>query len=392
MAAALRALIVIPVYNHAATLRAVVEQAMAFGPLLVVDDGSTDGGADVLAGMPAEIIRHGRNQGKGAAILTAAKYADEQGYTHLITLDADGQHDPADIPKFLAALAEEPMAIFVGARDFDTANVPGASRFGRKFSNFWLRVQTGRKLSDTQSGFRAYPVSVLRRLRFSESRYSFEVEALVRAAWAGLPLRDVGITVHYPPAGERVSHFRGFMDNLRISLLNTRLTIRAMLPWPHDRLQADGATEKAVSLRHPLRSMRNLLEGRATPMDIGLAVALGIFLGTLPILGLHSVAILAAASYLRQSKVVALAASQLCAPPLVPALAVEAGHFLRHGRLLTDLSVQTLGHQFLDRAWEWVLGSLALAPLLALILGFAAWITAASVKLQLQAVRRYVGK
>ncbi len=392
MAESPRHLMVIPVYNHAATLRTVAERAMAFGPLLVVDDGSTDGGADALSGLAVTVIRHGMNRGKGAAILTAAKHAEELGYTHIVTLDADGQHDPADTPKFLAALAEEPMSIVVGARDFDTANVPGASRFGRKFSNFWLRVQTGQRLSDTQSGFRAYPVSVLRSLRFSETRYSFEVEVLVRASWAGLRLRDVNISVHYPPAEERVSHFQGFADNLRISLLNTRLTMRAMLPWPHDRLIAGGATEKAVSLRHPLRSMRNLLEGRATPMDIGLAVALGIFLGTLPIMGLHSVAILAAASYLRQSKVVALAASQLCAPPLVPALAVEAGHFLRHGRFLTDLSMQTLGHQFLDRAWEWVLGSLALAPLLALAMGFTAWITAASIRLQIKAVQRYVGK
>jgi uncharacterized protein (DUF2062 family) len=392
MTEAARHLIVIPVYNHAATLRSVAERAMAFGPLLVVDDGSSDGGADVLDGLGVEVIRHPVNQGKGAAILTAAARAEELGFTHIVTLDADDQHDPADIPKFLQALAEEPMSIVVGARDFNTANVPGSSRFGREFSNFWLRVQTGQRLSDTQSGFRAYPVNVLRRLKFSETHYSFEVEVLVRAVWAGLSLRDVAISVHYPPAEERVSHFRGFVDNLRLSLLNTRLTVRSMLPWPHDKLLQSGKTEKAVSLRHPVRSMRNLMEGRVTPMDIALSVALGIFLGTLPIMGLHSVAILAAASYLRQSKVVALAASQLCAPPLVPALAVEAGYFLRHGQFLTELSMQTLGTQFLDRAWEWVIGSVALAPLLALAMGFTAWSAAVSIRLQMKAVRRYVGK
>lgn len=392
MTKAVRPLIVIPVYNHAATLRSVAERAMAFGPLLVVDDGSSDGGADMLDGLGIEVIRHAANLGKGAAILTAAKRAEELGCTHIVTLDADGQHDPADIPRFLQALAEEPMSIVVGARDFNTANVPGASRFGRAFSNFWLRVQTGQRLSDTQSGFRGYPLSVLRRLKFSETRYSFEVEVLVRAAWAGLRLRDLDIGVHYPPARERVSHFRGFMDNLRISLLNTRLTMRSMLPWPHDKLLQSGRTEKAVSLRHPVRSFRNLLEGSATPMDIALSVALGIFLGTLPLFGVHSVSILLAAGYLRLNRLVALAASQLCMPPLVPALAVEAGHFLRHGQLLTELSIQTLGYQFLDRAWEWVLGSLALAPLLALAVGFTAWSAAVSIKLQMKAVRRYVGK
>lgn len=392
MTEAIRPLIVIPVYNHAPTLRTVAERAMCFGPLLVVDDGSSDGGVDVLDGLRIEIIRHAANQGKGAAILTAVARAEELGYTHVITLDADSQHDPADIPRFLQALAEEPMSIVVGARDFNTANVPGASRFGREFSNFWLRVQTGQRLSDTQSGFRGYPVSVLRRLKFSETRYSFEVEVLVRAAWAGLRLRDLPIAVYYPPAEERVSHFRGFTDNLRISLLNTRLTMRSMLPWPHDKLLQGGRTERAVSLRHPLRSFRNLLEGSATPMAIALSVALGIFLGTLPLMGVHSVSILLAAGYLRLNRFVALAASQLCMPPLVPALAVEAGHFLRHGQFLTELSMQTLGYQFLDRAWEWIIGSLVLAPLLALAVGFTAWSAAVSIKLQMKAVRRYVGK
>ncbi|NIQ97773.1 MAG: glycosyltransferase family 2 protein, partial [Desulfuromonadales bacterium] len=215
-------LIVIPLYNHAASVRQVAEKALAVhDEVLVVDDGSTDGGADALEGLPVRIVRHETNRGKGAAILTAAREAKRLGMTHIVTIDADGQHDPADFERFVATMQSDPWGIVVGKRDFSVANVPGSSRFGRRFSNFWLRVQTGRKLGDTQSGYRAYPLAVLEELCLGEKHYSFEVEVLVKAAWAGVRLYDVDIAVHYPPAKERVSHFRGFMDNFRLTLLNT---------------------------------------------------------------------------------------------------------------------------------------------------------------------------
>ena len=110
-----------------------------------------------------EILRHERNRGKGAAILTAAAAARQQGMTHIATIDADGQHDPADLPRLAAVVEEDPTTLVVGHRDFSAANVPGASRFGRGFSNFWLRLQTGQSLGDTQSGFRIYPAGAFRR-------------------------------------------------------------------------------------------------------------------------------------------------------------------------------------------------------------------------------------
>ena len=157
----------------------------------MVDDGSTDGGFESIADLDVRVIRHSRNKGKGAAILSAAREARRLGMTHIITLDADGQHNPDDIVKFLPAIEKNPLSIVIGRRNFDTQTVPGLSRFGRSFSNFWLRVQTGQKISDVQSGFRAYPVSVLEKLKFYESRYAFEVEVLVRAAWAGIELQEV---------------------------------------------------------------------------------------------------------------------------------------------------------------------------------------------------------
>lgn len=365
MSIACRPLVVIPVFNHGATLRQVVIRALEVHPhVLVVDDGSTDGGADTLAGLPCEVLRHERNRGKGAAILSAAKAADERGMTHIITLDADGQHDPADIGKFLPLIAAEPGAVVIGARDFDVPNVPGSSRFGRQFSRFWLRVQTGFDVSDVQSGFRAYPVQLLRQLALREAGYAFEVEVLARAAWAGFPLRDVEISVYYPEPDKRVSHFDKFRDNVRISLLNTRLTARSMLPLPHRKYAVDDAGK--VSVLHPLRSLRLLLADNATPRELALSGALGMALGTSPLIGLHSISILFLAGYLRLNRICALAVSQLCMPPLVPAMCIEAGYFIRHGRFLTEISMETLGHQALQRLGDYVLGSLVLAPLLAL--------------------------
>ena len=229
----IKVILVIPVYNHGKTLRDVVQRALKTGAeVLVVDDGSTDGGLETLSGLECRAIRHPENRGKGAAILTAAKEAEKLGMTHIVTIDADGQHDPADFLRFLPVIRENPLALVVGTRVFDKKASPLLSRFGRSFSNFWFRVQTSGSLKDTQSGFRAYPVAVLTWLKLHDKRFSFEVEVLVKAAWAGIEIKEVDISVHYPPSRERVSHFHLFKDNLALSLLNTRLTMRAVLPLP----------------------------------------------------------------------------------------------------------------------------------------------------------------
>lgn len=376
-----RVLIVIPLFNHAATVRQVAEQCLAVHPeVLVVDDGSTDGGAGTLDGLPVMVVRHPCNLGKGAAILTAAREARRLGMTHIVTLDADGQHDPADFPRFRAVIEAHPEAIVVGTRDFDTENVPGSSRFGRNFSNFWLRVQTGKSLGDTQSGFRAYPLMVFEQLRLGQRHYSFEVEVLVKAAWAGIELREVPIFVYYPPAGERISHFRAFRDNFRLTVLNTGLTMRSVAPWPHRKIVTDRHSGEKVSVLHPLRSLRTLLTENTSPAQLAAAGALGIFLGALPLIAMHTLAILFAAGFLRLNKVAAVSISQLCMPPLVPAICIEAGYFMRHGEFLTEFTLQTLGYQGLQRLYEWFLGSLLVAPVFAALAGAVIYAMAVGVR------------
>jgi len=233
-----RVIIVIPVYNHGRTLRDVVTRCIKIHDrVMVVDDGSSDGGADTLEGLEVDIIRHPKNLGKGVAILSAAKRALRSGMTHMVTVDADGQHDPEDLRHFIPELEAHPDAIIVGKRDFHGAYVPESSRVGRAISNFLLLTETGRSLGDAQSGFRAYPIALFKHLNLRERRYSFEIEVLVKAVWAGIELREVDISIYYPSPAERVSHFHLFWDNLRLSLLNARLIMRAVIPLPHRKIR-----------------------------------------------------------------------------------------------------------------------------------------------------------
>lgn len=226
--------LVIPVYNHSATLREVTIGASKFHhPVIVVDDGSLDHPGRAVEGLDIHMVRHPRNMGKGTAILTGTRKARDLGMTHIVTLDADGQHDPGDIPLFLTETAAHPFAIVIGKRDFNHSSAPASSRVGRHISNFWFLVETGRSISDAQSGFRAYPIRVLEMLKLREQRYTFEIEVLVKAAWAGVPLREVNVSTHYAPGDQRVSHFHLFKDNVRLSFLNARLFMRALIPIPH---------------------------------------------------------------------------------------------------------------------------------------------------------------
>lgn len=364
-----RVAVVIPVYNHGKTLRFVVQRTLMFCSLvIVVDDGSNDKGPEALQDLPVTCLSLPRNMGKGAALMVGAQAAKDAGATHMVTLDADGQHYPEDLPLVLQALYAQPYAIIVGARDFTSPHIPAISRFGRAFSAFWMRVQTGMGVSDMQSGFRAYPLHVLECLELHENGYAFEVEVLVRAAWGGFAIEEVPVRVHYPEASLRVSHFKLLQDNVRISLLNTKLTVRALLPIPFKRhaLHVQGR----ISLRRPIESLRCLLaspDSRNSPGQLACSAAIGVAVSTLPLPGLQSIILLLCVGWWRLNRLCALAMIPLTWPPFVPGLAVLLGYRLRHGEWLTEFSVQTLGYEAGQRLWEWVLGSLFLAPLLGII-------------------------
>jgi len=222
---------VIPVYNNGKTVKSIVTECRLYlKNILVVDDGSTD--TDLLGlfqDTGIKVIRHERNLGKGKAIMTAAKFISENGGLFMITMDADGQHYPEDLKKFIPLLSGDDSSIIIGCRNFDTDNVPASSRFGRKFANFWLRVETGISIGDCQSGFRAYPVKCFSMIKMHGSHYDFEAEILARGAWAGFKLKTVPVKVWYPERQSRVSSFKPFLDNFRISVMHSRLVARRFL-------------------------------------------------------------------------------------------------------------------------------------------------------------------
>ncbi len=373
--------VVIPVYNHLDTLRDVVERTLPVCPeVVVVDDGSTPPAATVLEGLDVTIVRHERNRGKGAALRTGADMAHRLGKSHMATIDADGQHDPQDLPQLIAAVERNPWSLVIGRRDFTAPNVPTGSKVGRTFGNFWIRLQTGQIPGDIQSGYRIYPVCVIRELKTWMRTFAFEVEIVVRAAWADIELVPVDVSVFYPPPAERVSHFKGFLDNVKLSFINTHLTMRSLFPWPHQKLSQLNRRREKITILHPLRSVKRLLTENLTPAGLASAAALGVFLGTLPLAFTHTLVIFVAARFFRLNKPAAVASSQLCMPPLVPAICIEAGYFLRHGRFLTELSLETLGYEAHLRLLEWLLGAVALAPVLAALIWMIVYLMAMGVK------------
>jgi glycosyltransferase involved in cell wall biosynthesis len=236
-----RCALVIPVYNHGASVGAVIQKSLALGfPVIVVDDGSTDDTARVLSAVDAVcVVRHGFNRGKGAALRSGFRFAAAIA-DWAITLDADGQHHPEDARALLGAIPPDQRPIVVGRRTgMAPGRAPWASRFGRQFSNFWVRMAGGPDVADTQSGFRIYPLPETLALDVRARRYQYEIEVLVAARQAGIPVIERPVRVQYTPPGGRVSHYRPLMDFLRntetFRQLITRRVTAAVLHRPRRR-------------------------------------------------------------------------------------------------------------------------------------------------------------
>lgn len=219
--------IVVPIFNEAATIAAVVGGARTHGPVLVVDDGSNDDGAARANGAGAEVIRHRRRLGKGRALRNGLLAARQRGASHVVTLDGDGQHAPDDVPALLAAASRTPDAIVVGGRLGAGATALLADRVNAiRLASFFVDWASGLRLADTQSGFRVYPVSVFDRVRPRRGGFVFETEVLVLAAAAGVPVVEVAITAI--ARANRRSRFRPVADGTAIG---TYLAARALDRW-----------------------------------------------------------------------------------------------------------------------------------------------------------------
>lgn len=227
-----RIAVVIPAYNEAATIRRVAEQVLAHGlPLIVVDDGSADETATQLEGLALTLLCNEQNSGKAASLWRGMQYALELGAQAVITLDGDGQHNPADIPRLVEAAQSHPDSMLIAARLRLREAAPKARRRANQVADFWISWAAGQWIHDSQSGFRLYPAALLRGFTpRAERRYGFvfESEILIKGVRAGFPCLALPIDTVYAH-GARASHFRPVADiTLIVRMVAWKLLSRGM--------------------------------------------------------------------------------------------------------------------------------------------------------------------
>ena len=217
-----------PTFDNPLTIERTVERLRAHVPVVVVDDGSRGPGRDVVAALGragrAHVLRLPVNRGKGAAVMAGFRLARRLGHTHGLQVDADGQHDLDDVPRFLGAAAARPDALVLGAPRFDET-APRARLAGRKISVFFVHLELGgRVIDDPMCGYRVYPLAPTLRVLSPGPRMEFDIEVAVRLAWKGVPVVNLPTRVRYLRRDEGgVSHFRAVADNVRISYMHMRL-------------------------------------------------------------------------------------------------------------------------------------------------------------------------
>jgi len=312
----LKICVIIPTYNNERTLKRVIDGVLEItDDLIVINDGATDSTSRILKKYTdITQIYLPKNKGKGNALRVGFKKAEELGYEFSITIDSDGQHYPEDIAVFVNQLEFETNKniLLIGSRNMNQEAVPGGSSFGNKFSNFWYKVETGIQLKDTQSGFRLYPLKELNKIKFYTSKFEFEIENIVKAAWKGIIVKNVPVKVLYDEQ-ERVSHFRPFKDFARISLLNTWLVLVAFIYIkPRDLIRK----LRKKGIRRFIKE--EILGSNESPLKSAQAMALGVFIGLTPLWGFHTILVLSLAVLFKLNKVISFAFTNVSFPLFIP--------------------------------------------------------------------------
>ena len=231
--------LVVPHYNHTQAFEAFLPKLSDLGlACIVVDDGSDPEAKAELISMltnysSIQLVEHARNRGKGAAMWSGAHAARQAGFTHMLQIDADGQHDVADVTRFIEDATAYPAAIISGAPQFD-GSAPKARVYGRKVTDFWVALETGSlAIKDSLCGFRVYPLNEFE-LIFDKyhigKRMDFDTDVLVKSVWEGIDIRFIDTNVVY--LENSVSHFHYLQDNLRLIHLHTRLMLGMAVRLP----------------------------------------------------------------------------------------------------------------------------------------------------------------
>jgi len=363
--------VIVPTYNNAKTLAGVIAELKLHPyPVIVVNDGSTDSTASILNTIEnIEICSYSNNKGKGYALQTGFKKALLLGFDYAVTMDSDGQHHAREIALLVEKSKENPAAIVIGSRNLQAENMPGKNTFANKFSNFWFKVETGLKMEDTQSGFRLYPLAAIANRKNFTRHYDFELEILVRSAWREIPIVSVPVSVTYMPETEQISHFKPVRDFTRISLLNTILVLIAFF-WIKPARWFRKITPQAISkfLKEKVLSTSD------SNRKIALSIALGIFMGIIPVWGYQMVIAFASAHFLKLNKAIALVAANISLPPMIP--------FILYGSYRTGMLVLGDSSDFLDITFDalkqnlllYLIGSFVFAAICAVASGIISYL------------------
>ena len=385
---ALNCCVIIPTYNNQQTIATVINDVLKFTDnIIIVNDGATDNTPEILKAFTGlQIISYSPNRGKGIALRTGIKAAQDKGYRYAITIDSDGQHFADDIPVFIDKIEQEPDSLLIGARNLNQENMPKKNTFGNKFSNFWFMLFTGINLPDTQSGYRLYPIQKMKGARYFTSKYEFEIEVSVKAAWRGIAVLAVPIKVFYAEREKRISHFRPGKDFTRISLLNIYLFIPAMLWYKPIRLIKNFRIKniKAIIKKYFLDSHESI-------MRKSVGVAFGVFMGIIPIWGFQFLSALVLAHFMNLNKAIVGLAAQISVPPMIPLLlfgSLRTGQWLL-GRDMSEtvstdqLTLETtkqllyeylFSGKVLQHLYEYLLGSMVFAVIMAIAFGILTYV------------------
>ncbi|CAL1520051.1 DUF2062 domain-containing protein [Chitinophaga sp. MM2321] len=367
-----RAAVLIPTYNNATTLGAVLEAALTYTThVIVVNDGATDDTAAILDQFPQlQRVSYSPNRGKGIALRRGFAYAKAQGYDYVITMDADGQHFATDLPGMLEMIGTSPDTLIIGARNLHQENMPTKNTKANKISNFWFSVTTGLKGPDTQSGYRLYPLHRIGNMQFWCTKYEFEIEVLVRSAWKGIKIDWAPVKVYYPPADERVSHFRPVHDIVRITLLNTMLVLITFLyikPRDLVRFLLKGENWKKMWYEEVLRATESNAVKAAS-------IGFGVFMGIVPIWGFQLLVAILVSIKLKLNKALVVIAAHISAPPLIPLIIfisflmgrVWMGQTAKDLIFSNGINAETIKENTL----QYIYGSITLA----IVAGIVAWL------------------
>jgi len=366
-----RACVIIPTYNNAATLAEVIRDVANYtDDIIVVNDGSTDGTKKIIESFSfLHSVSFEKNAGKGWAMRKGFEYAVSKGYEFAITIDSDGQHYAKDLPKFINELEKDKNAIIIGERDLNQDAVPGKSSFGNKFSNFWFKVETGITIEDTQSGYRLYPLIPLKEIRFRTLKYEFEIEVLVLAAWKGVNIKSVPVSVYYPPAAERISHFRPLKDTLRISILNTTLVLITFFyirPRNFFRLLFDKEKGRQYVNKY-------LLQTNQSDHIKAISVGFGVFMGIVPIWGFQLIVAISLSILFKLNKALVILAAHVSFAPLIPLiiyLSYKTGaYWMGENAVYMQFSWRISLSVIKRNAEQYLLGSITLAAVSGIISG-----------------------